>query len=222
MLFVLPRLQISVNWGEDANNVCLNCKTTQVQWFPTSGYRLKCTKTVDSVLNCSKVWDCGKTQQTVEGYSLSCTKNSSTVDSWVLSCPKSLSTVDSYSLVCSKGNSAVAEVEVYKEYTPGSYILRVSIRQFHQDVSVVSYSWSTGSTASSIEVTGNGEYSCTVQVSDGGVSRTAVVSYTVSDYDSEPPMVTGVSKTSSRVCGHDSIEVSASDNRGVFDYMLSK
>ncbi len=84
---------------------------------------------------------------------------------------------------CTLGTSSIGSINMIKNRTSG-YTLRI---EGTNKVTVTGYAWSTpngSSSSSSVNVTGNGSYSCTVSYKDAysGVAGTKTLTYTVSDY----------------------------------------
>lgn len=154
-------------------------------------------------------------------YTLGCGKDEQSIDSYQLSCTKDENHIDEYKLTCNRGASTVAVVEMYKERSDSSYTLGITTRSLGSGVSITSYNWSTGASTASVDVTANGVYSCQVVISDGGIPNSVTLQYSVTDYDTVKPSVTGVSNVN-RLRGHANVEVTASDNFGVNGYMLTK
>lgn len=59
-----------------------------------------------------------------------------------------------------------------------------------------------------------------MQVNDGISTKSVSVSYTVSDYDKTPPVISGITRNTARTQSSVTIKVTASDNIGVTDYKL--
>lgn len=127
-------------------------------------------------------------------------------------------TVTRYYLGCGySDNVPVGNIELTKSVDT-SYVLSVKIPD---TLTPVSYAWSNGSTSKSIEVTSNGSYSVDVKYKEGATQGSVHFDYVVSDYDTEPPVVTGVSYSSERGNLVDII-VNATDNMQVIEYKLEK
>lgn len=151
----------------------------------------------------------------------SSTSHTYTASEYVLSCPKTAQTIDGYTLSCTKGSGVVASFEMYKNVTSDSYTLSIS-PILQSGVTVLSYKWSNGSTSSTCSVTSNSTYTCEVTISDGGIQRKSTLSYTVSDYDTQSPVVQTVSRVTNRVRSDVGVTVQAQDNVKVSDYMLNR
>lgn len=183
-----------------ACSVCGSVKSGQ------TNYSGGCTK--GHSLSDNKVSDCCTKQQLI------CSK---TNNGYKLNCSK---TIDGYSLVCTKGTSEVASLSMHKNKEGATYTLTV-VPSLKTGVTVTSYRWSTGSTSSSCEVTANGSYTCEVSISDGGIARTTSLSYNVTDYDTQAPVVIDIEVSTERLSSLD-FSVNASDNIGVSEYMATK
>lgn len=101
--------------------------------------------------------------------------------------------VTSYNLGCGLDEGSVIGQVSIQRLISSQYELQVV-----SNLTVVSYSWSTGSSEESIVVNGNGVYSCEVVVSDGSVSKTVSVTYEVTDFDTEPPVFQSLECTEGR------------------------
>ena len=141
--------------------------------------------------------------------------------SWSLSCDKE-GTVDHYDLGCGLSDGDISGKVTMTKTVSTNYVLSVALESSN-GVTPVGYSWNTGATTSSVEVTGNTDYSCTVSYNDKGRVDSVTVSYTVTDFDTTPPVITQVSYNKERCQGSVVVSVSATDNfSGVKDYKLEK
>ena len=199
------------------DNYSLSCKKTA---STIDSYSLSCKSTSQTIDSYSL--SCKKTASTIDNYSLSCKKTTSTIDSYSLSCKSTSSTIDKYNLKCTKGTSQVAKFDMVKDFTSNSYKLSISTASKNNDVTITGYKWNTGATSSSLVITANGTYSCEVTISDGSITKKATLSYKVTDYDVEPPVVSNLSKSESRVVDCVEVTVTATDNYGVVGYQLTK
>lgn len=126
-----------------------------------------------------------------------------------------------YTLSCGvTAGDAVGMFTISKEAGRTSYYLKPSVSTSSSVCVPVSYTWSNGDTGT-CTVTGNGSYTCTLKWTDMGVEKTATLSYVVTDYDTEPPVIESVTGYESREKYH-TIVVSATDNYGVTGYMIEK
>ncbi len=133
-----------------------------------------------------------------------------------LICGSTTSNVESYNLICTDESKELGRATMHK-IAGGNYTLSVSC-----DIAN-SYLWSDGTTEQSISVTSNGYYECQISYTDGEVSRTIVLSYTVEDYDSEPPKIMSVIRSTERVAGGVDITLDATDNVSTdLEYILVK
>lgn len=121
-------------------------------------------------------------------------------------------------LTCTKGTGVVATLKMMKDVSTEGYKLSIN-PTLYSGVTVKSYAWSSGQTTSSIYVTSNGTYTCTVKINDGGVEKSTTLTYVVSDYDTESPVISGVTKGSDRI-NAEVVTVVATDNIGVTEYKL--
>lgn len=153
----------------------------------------QCDKVTGSKTVCKK---CGKTScngDHQEGYDLAC----GMTDGQVLG---------TYTLVKQDG----------KDYT-------LSVTTGTGSLAVKSYKWSDGSTGSSYAVKSDGTYSCVITINDGYADRTGTLSYTVTDYDKEPPVIGSVTYNKDRTKDPVDIVVVATDEiSGVAGYMIEK
>lgn len=146
---------------------------------------------------------------------------SETKTTWKLGCGKDETTIDSYNLTCTKAGSTEETISLVKNHSGSTYTLSVSFTNSSSYCDLRVKSWSTGSTATSINVTGNGTYWVDVYVTQGGTTNTVRLSYTVSDYDTQAPRVSGVSYSNQRATS-DKISVTATDNVKVTQYMIRR
>lgn len=117
--------------------------------------------------NIKYVLKCGQTEgASIEAYSLSCTK-----------------TIDSYSLGCGKSTDTVVGNLQLRKNKGVAYSLSINANT----VDIQSYRWNTGENSQSIYVKANQEYSCMVSYNLDGRTSTAVLRYTVTDFDAEGP-----------------------------------
>lgn len=159
-----------------------------------------------TVYSCSK---CGKSY-TGSG---TCTK----ATGWKKSCTKTATTIDSYTLNCSKGGTVIGRVYMTKNNV-GTYTLSVA----SEGVTIVSVVWGDDSSDTSFYPTSDGTYTCSVTVrEDNGSYYSKSLSYTVDDYDKEPPIFQSMNRYTER-CTSCDIECSFSDNLSVSDYKLDK
>lgn len=123
-------------------------------------------------------------------------------------------------LTCTKGTGVVATLNMMKDVSAEGYKLSIN-STLHSGVTVKSYTWSSGQTTSSINVTSNGTYTCTVKIDDGGVEKSSTLSYEVSDYDTQKPAISGINQGGIRV-SEEVVTVFATDNMGVTEYKLER
>lgn len=152
-----------------------------------------CDRATGTVKVCKK---CGKSScngDHQEGYDLSCGMTGGQV-------------LGTYTLVKQDG----------KNYT-------LSVTTGTGSLEVKSYKWSDGSTGSSYAVKSDGSYSCVVTINDGYADRTGTLSYTVTDYDKEPPVTGSVTYNKNRTKDPVDIVVVATDEiSGVAGYVIEK
>lgn len=100
-----------------------------------------------------------------------------------ITCGKTSSSIDKYNYTCTKNtNTVVGKISLYKN-NGNNYTLEVK----STSATISSYSWNTGAKTSSIEVTANGTYSCTVTYKIENRTESQTLSYEVTDYDIIPP-----------------------------------
>lgn len=135
--------------------------------------------------------------------------------------------VTGYATSCGlSAENACGSIDMVKNVSPSNgYSLSVILNtdENSEDKFVItSYTWEDGSTAESHEVTGNGEYECAVTYTDCNVEKNGTLIYTVSDYDTEPPIITALTpSTTSWTKGNVIVTVTATDNYGVTGYRLN-
>lgn len=139
-----------------------------------------------------------------------------TVTRYRLSCTK---TIDGYSLGCGlDADATIGSISMTKAVS-SEYKLSIVSEQTSDKFVVTGYKWSDNSTGSSMKVTANGVYTCTVSYTDNGSARTSVLSYEVTDYDTEPPVI-GSATVSPTVRTNEDVTVTvvATDNMTVGGY----
>lgn len=178
---------------------CTKCGNTWTGWAESKPSN--CDKATGSVRVCKK---CGKSScngDHQEGYDLSC----GMTDGQVLG---------TYTLV--------------KDIDAG-YTYTLSVTVGTGSLAIKSYTWSQQinsskhniSTESSCSVDHDGVYSCVITINDGYADRTGTLSYTVTDYDKEPPVIRNAYHNHERTKGSVDIVVVATDElSGVSGYMI--
>lgn len=158
----------------------------------------------------SSVYKCNRTIQT------------STILKYSLGCGKTTETIESYNLICPiEENVPVGTLNLYKKCENEKYVLTVIPTLNDSILSVTGYEWSTGSTENKISIEGNGTYSCTVTYLDGDDEKTEFLEYEVTDYDTEPPVITDLTPDKTAWTNQNVIiTVTATDNYGVAAYRL--
>jgi len=179
---------------------------------------------------CYQVWSdgCGQTL-TPQGVDW----NASSDGTWGLyTCPaghrQTRSVVNAYGLHCQVGcgyrvNCGLSEGQTIATFSieeQSGYVLNPVLNVVKGSVKAVSFTWQDGSVGA-LTVSSNGIYTCTLTYTDNGVVRVATLSCEVTDYDTEPPVIEGVTGYESREKYH-TIAVSATDNYGVTGYMIEK
>lgn len=140
-----------------------------------------------------------------------------------LTCTKDGTTIDSYSLVCGLDSVSYGTLQISKYSSGADYTLTLvnNLSLTYVSSSSVSYS-SDGisyTSGSVINVTSNGTYYFKVVYTDSVGEHEKVLSYTVTDYDGEPPVVSGVNQPAGR-CQDSVVSIQATDNVGVVWYKL--
>lgn len=126
-----------------------------------------------------------------------------------------------YLLSCGADADAVIGTFKITKIRDTEYILSPSVTASSSLCVPVSYTWDTGNEGD-LTVTANGTYTCTLSWKDNGAVKTATLQYVVTDYDTEPPVVSDVVRNMSRVQDCVVAEVTATDNFGVTEYKLEQ
>lgn len=101
----------------------------------------------------------------------------------VIVCGKDTSTIERYNFTCTKSTSIViGNIDMYK-ISGLSYKLQIK----STSATITSYTWNTGASTSSIEITGNGTYTCNITYNIENRTETTTLSYQVTDYDITAP-----------------------------------
>lgn len=130
-------------------------------------------------------------------------------------------TTTSYVPKCGINTGTTTTLSMIKTNNADGYFLDVTLAANQLGISITKYQWNNSNTTSRLAVTGDGTYSCTVTYSDNGISHNAVLSYTVSDYDKEPPVVENVTLSETGWTNQDILlMVIATDNMGVDKYSI--
>mgnify|MGYP004553398287 CR=1 FL=1 len=128
---------------------------------------------------------------------------------------------EGYDLACGMTDGQVLGTYVLVKQDGKDYTLSVTTGT--GSLAVKSYKWSDGSTGSSYAVKSDGTYSCVITINDGYADRTGTLSYTVTDYDKEPPVIGSVTYNKDRTKNPVDIVVVATDEiSGVAGYMIEK
>lgn len=127
-----------------------------------------------------------------------------------------------YTINCGLSDNAVIGVVSVKKTREGAtYELVPSCSSSSSKLSNVTYTWSNGNVGT-CTVTGNGEYLCTVSYNDNGTTRSTSCSYTVEDYDNEPPVINRLAWSEEGRTNKDvKISVEATDNIQLGGYSLN-
>ena len=128
---------------------------------------------------------------------------------------------EGYDLSCGMTDGQVLGTYTLVKQDGKDYTLSVTTGTGSLDVK--SYKWSDGSTGSSYAVKSDGSYTCVITINDGYADCTGTLSYTVTDYDKEPPVIGSVSYNKDRTKDPVDIVVVATDEiSGVAGYMIEK
>lgn len=128
---------------------------------------------------------------------------------------------EGYDLSCGMTDGQVLGTYTLVKQDGKNYTLSVTTGT--GSLEVKSYKWSDCSTGSSYAVESDGSYSCVVTVNDGYADRTGTLSYTVTDYDKEPPVIGSVTYNKNRTKDPVDIVVVATDEiSGVAGYMIER
>jgi len=174
-------------------------------------------------------------------YTYTCTRCGNVWTGWAESKPSNCDKVTGTRKVCKKCGSSSCNGDHQEGYdlacgmtdgqVLGTYTLvkqdgkdyTLSVVTDTGSLEVKSYKWNDGSTGSSYAVKSDGSYSCVVTVNDGYADRIGTLSYTVTDYDKEPPVIGSVTYNKDRTKNPVDIVVVATDEiSGVAGYMIEK
>lgn len=219
--------------SDSCNGVCgTQMIITQTVQGTTSTYSYKCNScsatsggTSATPPICSNtVRKCGKSTSTVTGYNIGCGKTTSTVESYYQNCGKSTSTIESYKVSCTSSGTAILNLSITKNVTNSSYILTAkAVPTSNGFAAVTGYKWDTGETTATKTVTENALYTCIISYTDRGVARTATITCSAMDYDTQAPSITGMTANITQPTNQDvKITITATDNRGTISYSTDK
>lgn len=203
------------NTGNSTSN-CGTCggSYTDHSWW--CSYCGKSTTTRTSYCTCGA--HPGKDPSSHSHKVLKCSK---TIDGYELGCLKQEGDVDSYNLICGRTDLVDGKVELVKSRAGDDYTLSVVLTDNSDYLELSVVEWSDGSTGNSIQVTENTTYSVEVEVEWESTLYIKTLSYTVTDFDNQPPVISHVDKTETRA-KFTSVSVNATDNFGVVGYMLKE
>lgn len=128
----------------------------------------------------------------------------------------------SYALSCGLAEGSITGVfQIKKTIENEIYTLSPLTTTSSTMCVITSCTWDDG-TVGELAVTENGTYSCTLSWKDNGIAKTETLTYTVTDYDTEPPVITALTPDkTSWTKGNVIVTVTATDNYSVTGYRLN-
>jgi hypothetical protein len=122
----------------------------------------------------------------------------------------------SYALSCGLAEGSITGVfQIKKTIENEIYTLSPLTTTSSTMCVITSCTWDDG-TVGELAVTENGTYSCTLSWKDNGIAKTETLTYTVTDYDTEPPVITALTADKTSWTNQNiTLTVTATDNYGV-------
>lgn len=127
----------------------------------------------------------------------------------------------SYALSCGLAEGSITGVfQIKKTIENEIYTLSPLTTTSSTMCVITSCTWDDG-TVGELAVTENGTYSCTLSWKDNGIAKTETLTYTVTDYDTEPPLITALTADKTSWTNQNiTLTVMATDNYGVTGYRI--
>lgn len=127
----------------------------------------------------------------------------------------------SYALSCGLAEGSITGVfQIKKTIENEIYTLSPLTTTSSTMCVITSCTWDDG-TVGELAVTENGTYSCTLSWKDNGIAKTETLTYTVTDYDTEPPVITELTADKTSWTNQNvTLTVMATDNYGVTSYRI--
>lgn len=127
----------------------------------------------------------------------------------------------SYALSCGLAEGSITGVfQIKKNIENEIYTLSPLTTTSSTMCVITSCTWDDG-TVGELTVTQNGTYSCTLSWKDNGIAKTETLTYTVTDYDTEPPVITALTADKTSWTNQNvTLTVMATDNYGVTGYRM--
>lgn len=127
----------------------------------------------------------------------------------------------SYALSCGLAEGSITGVfQIKKTIENEIYTLSPLTTTSSTMCVITSCTWDDG-TVGELAVTENGTYSCTLSWKDNGIAKTETLTYTVTDYDTEPPVITALTADKTSWTNQNiTLTVMATDNYGVTGYRI--